>query len=119
MDDQQLMNWNTYQAAWAAITDAERRSMLEASIVPDVLYTDPSAISHGYDELASKMQRTQENFPGATFRNDKFHAHHDQAVSQWTMLDGTGQPIYLGVSHARFARDARLRSMIGFFEPVK
>jgi hypothetical protein len=118
MDDKQLTSWTTYQAAWAAISDEERRSMLEASIVPNVVYTDPSSISHGYDELASKMQATQESFPGARFRNDKFQAHHRQAVSRWTMLDGSGQPIYLGVSYARFANDARLESMIGFFEPV-
>lgn len=118
MDDQRLTNWNTYQAAWAAISDQERHGMLETSIVPDVIYTDPSSISRGYDELTSKMRATQENFPGATFRNDKFQSHHDQAVSQWTMLDGGGQPIYKGVSYARFARDARLESMIGFFEPV-
>ena len=86
--------------------------------MPDVIYTDPSSVSHGYDELTAKMRATQQNFPGATFRNDKFAEHHDQAISQWTMLDGTGRPIFTGVSYARFAGDDRLQSMTGFFEPV-
>lgn len=116
--DKQLENWNTWQAAWADIPADERRAMLAASVAPEAVYTDPTSISHGYDEITAKVLAAQVNFPGCTFRPDKFHAHHGQAISEWTMLDGTGKPIFVGVSHARFASDDRLSSMIGFFEPV-
>lgn len=113
-----LTNWNTYQAAWADISADERQSMIAASISPDVVYTDPTSISHGYNELTAKMEDTQQRFPGATFHNDKFVSHHDQAVSHWTMNDLSGQPIFVGVSTARFDDDDRLASMTGFFEPA-
>jgi hypothetical protein len=116
--DKQLENWNMWQAAWADITMDKRRVMLEASVAPEAVYTDPDSVSHGYDQITAKVVAAQENFPGCSFRQDKFRAHHEQAISEWTMLDGSGQPIFTGVSHARFADDDRLTSMIGFFEPV-
>ena len=116
--DKQLENWNTWQAAWADMPADRRRSMMEASIAPAVVYTDPESVSRGYDEIIVKMVAAQRNFPGCTFHQDKFLAHHEQAISEWTMLDGDGQPIFVGVSYARFADDDRLVSMIGFFEPA-
>jgi hypothetical protein len=65
------------------------------------------------------VRATQRNFPGATFRNDKFVHHHDQAISNWTMLDRDGNAIFVGTSYARFGDDGRLAQMTGFFEPVR
>ena len=116
--DQQLQNWNTWQAAWADLPADRRRSMIEGSIAPAAVYTDPDSISRGYDEITVKMAAAQRNFPGASFRQDKFWAHHDQAISEWTMLNADGQPIFFGVSYSHFGSDDRLTSMIGFFEPA-
>ena len=74
--------------------------MLHQSIAPDVVYTDPTSVSRGYSELTTKMQATQQSFPGTTFRNDKFDTHHNQAISHWTMLNRSGEPIFVGVSYA-------------------
>jgi hypothetical protein len=116
--DQQLQNWITWQAAWADLPADRRRTMIEGSIAPEVVYTDPTSVSRGYDEIAVKMAEAQRNFPGASFRQDSFRAHHDQAISGWTMLNGDGRPIFTGVSYAHFGSDDRLTSMIGFFEPA-
>jgi hypothetical protein len=116
--EKQLENWNTWQAAWADIPAEQRQSMLEKSIAPEVMYTDPDSVSHGFEEITAKIVKAQENFPGCTFRQEKFHAHHRQAISEWTMLNGEGQPIFIGVSYAQFADDDRLTSMIGFFAPA-
>ena len=89
------------------------------SVSPDCVYTDPASVSRGHRELTAKMQATQRNFPGARFRNDKFAQHHGQAVSSWTMLDGTGSAIFTGTSYARYGDDGRLAQMTGFFEPVR
>src|SRR3981189_2133173 len=114
-----LAAWNTYQAAWSGVSDGERQQMLDDSVSPDCVYTDPASVSRGHRELAAKMQATQRTFPGARFRNDKFAQHHGQAVSSWTMLDGTGSAIFTGTSYARYGDDARLAQMTGFFEPVR
>lgn len=116
--DQQLQNWNTWQAAWADLPAGRRRTMIEDSIAPEVVYTDPNSVSRGYDEITVKMAEAQQNFPGASFRQETFRAHHDQAISEWTMLNGDGRPVFTGVSYAHFGSDDRLTSMIGFFEPA-
>ena len=117
--DRFLTAWNTYQSAWSGVSDGERQQMLDDSVSPDCVYTDPSSVSRGHRELTAKMQATQRNFPGARFRNDKFAQHHGQAVSNWTMLDGNGSAIFTGTSYARYGDDGRLALMTGFFEPVR
>jgi hypothetical protein len=114
-----LTAWNTYQAAWSGVSDGERQQMLDDSVSPDCVYTDPTSVSRGHRELTAKMQATQRNFPGARFRNDKFAQHHGQAVSSWTMFDGNGNAIFTGTSYARYKDDGRLAQMTGFFEPVR
>jgi len=117
--DRFLATWNTYQAAWSGVSGNDRQRMLDDSVAPHCVYTDPTSVSCGHRELTAKMQATQRNFPGATFRDDKFVHHHDQAISNWTMLDRDGNAIFAGTSYARFGDDGRLAQMTGFFEPVR
>lgn len=117
--DRFLAAWNTYQAAWSGVSDTERQRMLDESVAPDCVYTDPVSVSRGHRELTAKMQATQRNFPGATFRNDKFAQHHGQAISNWTMFDENGSAIFTGTSYARYGADGRLAQMTGFFEAVR
>lgn len=114
-----LTAWDTYQAAWANIPDDKRQQMLDESVAPECVYTDPTSVSYGHRELTAKMRATQRNFPGATFRNDNFASHHGQAISHWTMFDGNGAAIFIGTSYARYGDDGRLTQMTGFFEPVR
>jgi hypothetical protein len=118
-EDRFLAAWTTYQAAWSVVSDDKRQKMLDDSVAPDCVYTDPVSISRGHRELTAKMQATQRNFPGATFRNDKFAQHHGQAISSWTMLDRNGTAIFAGTSYARYGDDGRLAQMTGFFEAVR
>jgi hypothetical protein len=117
--DKLLAAWNTYQAAWSPVSATTRQRMLDESVAPDCVYTDPTSVSRGHGELTAKMQATQRNFPGATFRNDKFAQHHGQAISNWTMFDGNGNAIFTGTSYARYGEDGRLTGMTGFFEAVR
>ncbi len=118
-EDTFLATWTTYQAAWSGVSDSERQKMLDRSVAPDCVYTDPTSVSRGHHELTAKMRATQRNFAGATFRNDKFLCHHDQAISHWTMIDGAGTAVFTGTSYARYGADGRLAQMTGFFEPAR
>jgi hypothetical protein len=118
-EDRFLAAWTTYQSAWSDVSAGQRQKMLDDSVAPDCVYTDPVSVSRGHRELAAKMQATQRNFPGATFRNDKFAQHHGQAISNWTMFNGSGTAIFTGTSYARYGVDGRLAQMTGFFEAVR
>lgn len=111
----QLATWNTYQAAWASPSAEERRQQLSRSVADDAVYADPTDECHGQAELLAHMERSQQRYPGASFRNDKFLAHHDQALSWWTMRAANGSTLATGTSYARFGADGRLAQMTGFF----
>ena len=113
-----LSNWNTYQAAWSALPADRRREMVRQSVDEACVYTDPTSVSEGHEELMAKMDATQRNSPGATFRNDTWQEHHDQAISHWTMFNAHHEPIFIGTSWARIGTDGRFTHMTGFFEPV-
>lgn len=118
-DEKHLNTWNVYQSAWAPISDAQRRELLAQSVSDDVVYTDPATRVHGVEALAERIAMSQEQFPGARFRNDSFLEHHDQGLFQWTMLNGEGTDAVMGTSFARFGEDGRLVQATGFFKAKK
>ena len=118
-DEKYLKTWNAYQSAWAPISVAERRELLAKSVADNIVYTDPALQVDGVEALAERIGKSQEQFPGAHFRNDSFLEHHDQAIFQWTMLTGEGAEAVKGTSYARFGADGRLVQATGFFEAKK
>ena len=115
-NDAYLSTWETYQSAWADQTPAERRALLEQSVAESCVYTDPTGLCCGRDELIARIERTQVHFPGASFENTAFADHHDQGLSHWTMHGADGETIAAGISYARFGEDGRLTTMTGFFD---
>ena len=118
-DENHLTTWNVYQSAWAPISDMQRRDRLAQSVSDDVVYTDPASQVHGVEALAERIAKSQEQFPGARFRNDSFLEHHDHGLFQWTMLNGEGADVVKGTSFARFGEDGRLVQATGFFGAKK
>ena len=114
----QLATWNTYQGAWANRSAEERQQQLSRSVAAEAVYADPTDECHGLAVLMAHIERSQQRYPGASFRNDKFLAHHDQALSWWTMLAADGSTLATGTSYARFGADGRLTQMTGFFKPA-
>ena len=115
-DEARLKIWNTYQAAWGPLDEAERRRLLEQSVALDCVYTDPASQVHGRDALMARISQSQLKFPGAHFKNDSFLVHHEQGLFRWTMYDGRGQVFVKGESFGRFGDDGRLVQATGFFE---
>lgn len=113
--DDHLRTWEQYQSAWGPITEEQRRRLLVASTADDCVYMDPSSQCTNRDELVTRIEASQQRYPGATFENDELLSHHDQALSSWTMYDGQGKRFVEGRSWARFGADGRLIEMTGFF----
>lgn len=113
---EKLETWDTYQSAWAEMAPEDRRGLLARSVADDCVYSDPTSHCEGVDALIAKIEDSQVNVPGATFRNDKLVDHHDEGLSNWTMFDGNGDVFATGTSYARFGHDGRLTQMTGFFE---
>ena len=112
-----LKTWKTYQAAWSAVDETQRRELLAQSVAPEIVYADPGSQTHGVDELSTRIAASQERFPGATFCDDSFLEHHDQGLFHWTMFAGDGAVFATGSSFGRFGGDGRLVQATGFFGP--
>lgn len=109
--------WKIYQSAWSDNADEERRALLAKSVAEDCAYSDPTDSCNGVDALIAHIEGSQKKMPGARFQNDKVLDHHDQGLSDWTMVDGKGTVVATGTSYAPFGADGRLTQMTGFFEP--
>ena len=79
-DEKYLKTWNVYQSAWAPIGDAERRELLAQSVADDIVYADPASQMRGVTALAERIGKSQEQFPGARFRHDRFLEHHGEGL---------------------------------------
>lgn len=115
-DPDRLDTWNTYQSAWSAIPDRERRDLLTRSVASDCRYSDPQSELEGLDALIVKIEQSQAATPGASFRNDQLTTFDDQGLSEWTMYGSDGSALVQGASHARYGEDGRLTHMTGFFK---
>ncbi|MBA2678081.1 MAG: nuclear transport factor 2 family protein [Ktedonobacteraceae bacterium] len=106
--------WETYAQAWS-VTDRDRRQqLLDQSVSPECIYTDPLIQVQGYDALSNYMETFQKNTPGAAFVTTNLQEHHDQSLAQWNMVNGEGKVLSPGASFARYDADGRLKQMTGF-----
>ena len=107
--------WSTYQQAWSDVPPATRRELLARSVSEGGVYTDPLAVCQGHDALQAYIEAFRQSMPGASFKNHRFTAHHDQSHAEWSLYDAQGQEVQPGHSYARFGADGRLTHVTGFF----
>lgn len=108
--------WRRYASAWKAETAEEKRAILDGSVIPECVYTDPLVQLTGWDALVQYMLEFHEQIPGGHFVTTWFLAHHGRSVARWNMVDGAGTVHGDGVSYVEYDDDGRLVSMTGFFD---
>lgn len=108
--------WERYALSWKAESEDEKRSLLDGSVVPECVYTDPLVRVSGWDALVSYMLDFHKQIPGGHFVTTWFLAHHGRSVTRWNMVGGDGTVLGDGVSYGEYDDEGRLTSMTGFFE---
>ena len=108
--------WATYQDAWANVTPERRQELLLQSIAALCDFTAPNGVGRGLSELTKHIEAFQVQYPGFFFKTLKFLHHHSQALAEWTMYDGNGEPALQGTSYARFDAEGKLIQLTGFWE---
>ncbi|GAA2866124.1 hypothetical protein Acy02nite_38840 [Actinoplanes cyaneus] len=106
--------WHAYAAAWTAPA-AERRTLLERHVSPEVAYRDPGIEVRGRDELAGYMHDFGQAMPGLRFAIVAVDAHHDRSLAHWEMRDPDDVAVQNGISHAAHDAEQRLTDITGFF----
>ncbi len=112
---------DSYFAVWNETDANQRRAAIEAALVPEASYLDPTLAAQGHAELDAMVARVQHRFPGHRFRlTGAVDHHHDRLRWSWDLVgpDG-GPPVVSGVDFAVLAPDGRLREVTGFFESTR
>lgn len=108
--------WEQYTSAWKVEGLQSKATILADCLTASATYCDPNIETTGVEGLADYMVNFHNQIPGGHFVTTYFLAHHDTSIARWNMVDGAGNIVGEGISHARYDGDLRLLSMTGFFE---
>ncbi|MBK8629525.1 MAG: nuclear transport factor 2 family protein [Sphingomonadales bacterium] len=106
--------WDRYSASWSQ-PEADRNAVLAELATLDVAYTDPTTALEGPGAFSAYMGEFQQQFPGTQFQIIDVREHHEQSLANWKLVDGAGEVVMLGTSHARLTPEGKFRSFTGFF----
>ena len=111
---------SSYDRAWNAASDDERRALLEDALTDDCELVEPRGRFAGQEAIAERINGFARRFPGA--RVDiitDVDEHNGFARYEWTIVDGDGAPVLDGTDVVERAADGRLRRIVMFFGPLR
>ena len=114
MDVTQIID--TYLAIWNERDSAARRVLIGTTWMPDGLYLDPMLRGEGHDGIDAAIGGAQPLFPGLSFRRtSEVDVHNDRLRFTWELGAEGEPPAMAGLDIGQIV-DARLSSIIGFFD---
>jgi hypothetical protein len=105
-----------YLAAFAAPAPAEQQRLLQASVAPEIVFTNPGVNGQGFSTLLAHIAGFQQKFPGGRFRLNWVRHQHGQMLAEWTQLDQQGVELLTAHSYAQVNDAGRLTHWAGFWQ---
>ena len=96
MSSKAVDRYRQYVEAWAAISDQERRAILNSVLATDIHYRIPRMEGTGHSIVIEDMNAFQEKFPGGKFALRSVSEHHDVALMEWQLILPDGTPAVVG-----------------------
>ena len=106
--------YKRYAEAWSAISDLERRSIVDSVLDPDIVYRIPEMEGMGHAVVINDMNGFQAKFPGGKFALHSVSEHHDVALMEWQLILPDGTPSVLGHDAIRITPEGKLGQIITF-----
>jgi hypothetical protein len=106
--------YKQYVEAWSAISEPERRSILEPILEADITYRIPRMEGTGHSIVIEDMNEFQAKFPGGKFALHSVSEHHDVALMEWQLILPDGTPSVLGHDAIRVTSAGKLGQIITF-----
>jgi hypothetical protein len=106
--------YKQYVEAWSAISNQERRSILEPILEADITYCIPRMEGTGHSIVIEDMNEFQAKLPGGKFALRSVSEHHDVALMEWQLILPDGTPSVLGHDAIRVTSGGKLGQIITF-----
>jgi hypothetical protein len=101
-------------AAFAVISDEERRKILDSVVEPDVLYRIPRMEGTGHQIILEDIHYFQSKWPGGHFALYSASQHHDVALMEWQLILSDGTPSVRGHDSIRITPEGKIAQIITF-----
>jgi hypothetical protein len=105
-----------YLAAFAAPAPTEQERLLQASVAPEIIFTNPGVTGQGLPNLLAHIAGFQQKFLGGHFRLNWVRHQHGQVLAEWTQLDQQGAELLTAHSYAQVNDMGRLTHWAGFWQ---
>jgi hypothetical protein len=103
-----------YVTAWSAISDQERRNILNTVLEAEIIYRIPRIEGTGHQIVIDDMKQFQAQFPGGQFALHSVSEHHDIALMEWQLILPDGTPGVLGHDAIRVTPEGKLEQIVTF-----
>jgi predicted ester cyclase len=88
--------YQRYVEGWKAVSDEQRRAVIEEVVDENVRYSTPQHASGGRQTIAADIEAFQQEFPEGRFDIGDVSAHHDTALLTWILIDSDGKELVRG-----------------------
>ncbi|MDR3741074.1 MAG: hypothetical protein P4L40_18810 [Terracidiphilus sp.] len=103
-----------YATAFSAISDQERRDILDSVLETDIIYRIPRMEGIGHQIVIDDIHDFQSKFPGGHFALHSVSEHHDVALMEWQLILPDGTPSVLGHDAIRITPEGKLGQIVTF-----
>lgn len=114
MTDKRVETYELYLAAWGAVSAAERERMLRESCAENIVFANPTQTRHGLTDVIEHLAAFQERFPGGGFGMNNMVGWDRNALAEWQLIDGQGQPGFSGYDVVTFDERELISSILLF-----
>jgi hypothetical protein len=105
-------------AAWNERDLGRVRGHLESALSADVVFIDPTIVTHGIDAFENNIRDFRAKYPDADLRrSSEVDSHHDLHRYSWE-ISVHGQMILFGFDVTETGDDGKVIRVLGFFGPL-
>jgi hypothetical protein len=103
-----------YVKAFSAISDGERRKILDSVLGTEILYRTPRIEGTGHQIVIDDISDFQTKFPGGQFALHSVSEHHDVALMEWQLILPDGTPGVRGHDAIRVTPEGKFGQIVTF-----
>lgn len=105
-------------AAWNETDPSLVRGHLDLALSTDVVFVDPTIVTHGIDEFEANVREFRSTFTDARcYRTSGFDSHHRHYRYTWA-IDSGGATLIEGFDVVELDAGDRVLRVQGFFGPL-